>query len=52
MALDLFIVKAHPPIGEYPFGNLGPSIHLFFFILHKIDLLTDDDTFSIGSLAS
>ena len=38
MALDLFIGKAHPPIGEYPLGNLGPSIHLFFFIFHKIDL--------------
>ena len=38
MALDLFIAKAHPPIGEYPLGNLGPFIHLFFFIVHKIDL--------------
>ena len=41
MALDLFIAKAHPPNGEYPLGNLGPSIHLFFFIFHNIDLLTD-----------
>ena len=43
MALDLFIGKAHPPIGEYPLGNLGPSIHLFFFIFHKIDLFLDID---------
>ena len=43
MTLDLFIAKAHPPIAEYPLGNLGPFIHLFFFIFHKIDLFLDID---------
>ena len=52
MALDLFIAKAHPPNGVYPLGNLGPSIHLFFFIFHNIDLLTDIDIPASKSVGS
>ena len=50
MAFDLFIAKAHPPIGEYPLGNIGPSIHLFFFIFHKIDLNADGSSIESVSI--